>query len=133
MLPKATSRAERIHALTHYLAELDLARAWSVEVKEHKRRNTTQQKRYLFGVVYAEIAKHLEGWDIDDISEYFLGEEYGWHEGDLMGRKTSKPLRRLSSLSTTECSDHIAFIQRKAAGMGIYIPEPDEEFDEPQG
>jgi hypothetical protein len=88
-----------------------------------------EQNAYLWGVCYETILnqgglKDL-GWRNDDVHEYFLGEHFGWETLSGLGRKRVRPLHRSSTLSTVEFMDYVAFIQEKAAGMGIVIPDPE--------
>lgn len=112
-----------------FLSALSKDRAWKVEVSEHRSRRSDEQNRYLWGVVYATILKHLPGWDADDLHEYFLGEWSGWQTIEGFGRKRLKPVRRSSKLNTTEFADYVAFIQRKMAERGIYVPDPHEQLE----
>ena len=66
-----------------------------------------------------------QGWRNEDVHEYFLGEHFGWETLDGLGRKRMKPLNRSSKLSKMEFVDYVAFIQQKAAEMGIVIPDPE--------
>jgi hypothetical protein len=110
-----------------FLSALAIDKAWKVTVVEFKRTRSNEQNAYLWGVVYPLICQHLEGWDADDVHEFFLGQHYGWTALEGLGRKRIKPIRRSSKLSTTEFSDHVAFIQRAMAEKGVYIPDPNEE------
>lgn len=87
-----------------------------------------QQNRYLWGVVYPTVIEgaQLEGWRNDDLHEYFLGEHFGWETIEGFGRKRVKPIHRSSTLNKTEFVDYVAFIQERAAGLGIYVPDPEE-------
>jgi hypothetical protein len=116
-------RFQAIDRLTKVLRALDSEKAWEVTVSEKKRRRSEQQNRYLWGVCYAEILKHLPGWDAEDVHEYFLGEHFGWEVLEGFGKKRMKPIRRSSRLNKMEFADYVNFIQRKAADMGIYIPD----------
>jgi hypothetical protein len=109
-----------------FISALSKETAWKLEVSEYKTRRSDEQNRYLWGVVYATILKHLPGWDAEDVHEYFLGEHFGWETLEGFGRKRMRPLRRSSKLSTTEFSDFIAFIQRTMAERGVYVPDPGE-------
>ena len=95
---------------------------------EHKPRRSENQNRYLWGVVYPTILKagHLDGWHAEDLHEFFLGEHFGWETLDGMGRKRVKPLKRSAKLTKQEFSEYVAFIQQRASGMGIYVPDPEE-------
>lgn len=100
---------------------------YRVTVKKGGSRSIAQN-RYLWGVCYPTILEQgeLEGWRAKDLHEYFLGEHFGWETLEGFGRKRAKPLNRSSSLNKMEFVDFVAFIQERAAGMGIYIPDPDE-------
>jgi hypothetical protein len=95
-----------------------------VTIEEAKSRRSDQQNKYLWGVCYATLLKHLPGWDAQDIHEYFLGEHFGWETLEGMGKRRLKPLHRSSKLSTTEFAGFVDFIQRKAAELGVVIPDP---------
>jgi hypothetical protein len=130
VLPRLMPRERAIERISTFLARLSQERAWAVTVEEQKRTRTSQQNRYLWGVAYPTILRgggeHLGGWTAEDLHEYFLGEHFGWEVLDGMGRKRVKPIRRSARLSTVEFSDFVAFIQRKAADLGIYVPDPEE-------
>ena len=115
-----------------YLAALPAETAFVVEVKPYKRARSNSQNAYLWGVCYPTLLKAggnaLDGWDATDLHEYFLGEHFGWETISGFGRMRMKPLRRSSRLTTAEFADYVDFIQRKAAEIGVYIPDPNEEF-----
>ena len=125
ILPAGRKDAARV---TQFLAQLPTDRAWRVTVEPHKPRRSESQNRYLFGVVYPAFQAVLPGWDKDDIHEYFLGEHFGWETIEGMGRKRMKPIRRSSRLNKQEFSDYIAFIQRKGAEHGVYVPDAEGEL-----
>ena len=109
-----------------FVSELALGQAWRVTVEPYRPRRSDDQNRYLWGVVYPAIQQELEGWDKDDIHEYCLGECFGWETIEGLGRKRLRPLRRSSRMNKQEFTDYIAWIQRRMAEHGIYIPEPGE-------
>jgi hypothetical protein len=121
ILPKGERSLARLVAFVSALAS---DRAWKIEVSEHKTRRSDEQNRYLWGVVYATILKHLPGWDAEDVHEYFLGEHFGWETLEGLGRRRVKPIRRSSKLNKTEFGEYVGFIQRVMAARGVYIPEP---------
>ncbi len=108
-----------------FLESLPKDKAWRVVVEEFKPRRSLSQNAYLFGVVYPALLAHLDGWEADDVHEYFLGEHFGWETLEGLGRKRVKPLRRSSKLTKQEFSDYIAFIQKRAAEIGVFIPDPE--------
>jgi hypothetical protein len=123
-IPKSDQgRSGAVERLAKVLNALDAAKAWEVTVAEKKRRRSEQQNRYLFGVVYTEIAKHLVGWDKDDIHEFCLGEHFGWETVEGFGKKRLRPIRRSSRLNKQEFCDFVSWIQRYMAEKGIYIPD----------
>ena len=110
-----------------FIQSLPVGQAWRVVVEPYKANRSQSQNRYLWGVVYPTIlqAGHLDGWEAEDLHEFYLGECFGWETLEGMSRKRVKPLKRSSKLSKTEFSDYVAFIQRKAAEMGIFVPDPE--------
>lgn len=132
VLPKLLPRDRAIERVAGFLARLPQEKAWRVSVQEQKRTRTQQQNRYLWGVAYPAIltggGEALAGWDAEDLHEYFLGEHFGWETLEGFGRKRVKPLRRSAKLTTQEFSDHVAFIQRKAAEFGVYVPDPEGDL-----
>lgn len=107
-----------------YVAGLDQLKSYEITVEEKKPKRSEQQNRYLWGVCYAELVKVLPGWDAEDVHEYMLGEWSGWETLSGFGKKRLRPLRRSSALNKQEFADFVAFIQRKAAEHGCYIPDP---------
>jgi hypothetical protein len=125
VIPKAEmGRDAAVTRLAKVLCALDPLKAWDVSVVEKKPRRSEQQNRYLWGVCYAELCKHLPGWDAEDVHEYMLGEWSGWEALEGLGRKRLRPLRRSSRLNKQEFADFVDFIQRKAAEHGVFIPDP---------
>jgi hypothetical protein len=118
-------RVDSVKAVIDYIHRLDIQRAWVVKIEEKKPKRSENQNRFLWGVVYREICKHLEGWDAEDVHEYMLGEWSGWETLEGMGRKRIRPIRRSSKLNKQEFADFVSFIQRKAAEHGIFIPDPE--------
>lgn len=126
-LPRSMPRDRILGRIGTFLGSLSQERGWVVEVKELRRRRSDAQNRFLWGCVYPELLKHLPGWDAEDVHEYFLGEHFGWERLEGLGRPRLKPVKRSSKLSTVEFNAYVEFIQRKAAELGIYIPNPNED------
>jgi hypothetical protein len=127
-LPKLMPRLALLKRITGELAALAEDKAWTIEVKELKAVRSQQQNRYLWGCVYPEIAKHLPGWEAEDIHEYCLGECFGWEMMEGLGKKRLRPLKRSARLGKMEFVDFVAFIQRRMAEHGIVVPDPDPEW-----
>lgn len=87
------------------------------------------QNAYLWGVVYPQFLRQSgldeQGWRVEDLHEYFLGEHFGWNTLEGFGRKRVKPLKRSSALDKMEFADYLDFILQKAAEMGVVIPDPE--------
>lgn len=128
ILPKLASREGAIQRIGTILASLGQECAWAVEVKEHRALRSTQQNRYLWGVVYPTIleAGKLEGWTAEEVHDYCLGEHFGWETVEGLGRKRIRPIKRSAKLSKMEFVDFVAFIQQRMAEHGIFVPDPDD-------
>lgn len=120
-------RAQDIERVCNAFHNLPLMQSWRIEVREYRSQRSEQQNRYLWSCVYQTFLDtgQLQGWDKDDLHEYFLGEWSGWEVLEGMGRKRMKPLRRSSRLNKTEFGEYVAFIQRKGAEMGVIVPDPE--------
>ena len=93
-------------------------------------RRSTEQNAYLWGVCYETILEHSlreQGWTAEDLHEYFLGEFHGWQTIEGFGRKRLRPLGRSSGKTKMEFVDYVAFVQQRAAEVGVYIPDPEEQ------
>jgi hypothetical protein len=126
-LPKNASRERQLQRINAFLLSLSTGRAWSIEVKELRPKRSDAQNRYLWGICYPAIMKHLEGWEAQDVHDYCLGECFGWEKIEGLGRARLRPLKRSSGLSVTEFMDYVDWIQRNMAQKGIYVPAPNEE------
>ena len=128
-LPTGIARPGIAGRLARTIEALDPAVHWVVTIARYKKRRSTAQNAYLWGVVYPTIIKgaNLEGWDAEEVHEWCLGEWSGWETLTGLGRAKVRPIRRSSKLNTQEFSDYVAFIQRTMAVRGIYIPDPNEE------
>ena len=131
-LPKMLPRDRAIERVAGFLMRLPQDKAWRVSVTEQKRRRTSQQNRFLFGYVYPTILEQggeaLRGWTAADLHELFLLEHFGSETLEGFGRKRLKPLKRSAKLNTQEFSDFVAYIQRRAAELGIYVEDPDSSL-----
>lgn len=97
--------------------------AWTITVEEYKVKRTTDQNAYLW-TCYRTIARHLDGWDLEDVHDYFMGECFGRERIDSHGISIVRPIQRSSKLSIEDFSKYIEFVQRKAAELGIDIEDP---------
>lgn len=123
----AKEREPCILRLTTALRKLEPYNDWRIEVTEYKDTRSLEANSYLWGICYATILEHsdLQGWDADDLHTYFLGEHFGWQTIQAFGKKRVKPVKRSSRLSISQFSEYVAFVIRKAAELGIVIPDPE--------
>ena len=128
--PRAFGVADRIRQAVD--DALKGKKATEFQIKQYSPRRSLNQNAYLWGVVYPMICglSELEGWESEDVHEYMLGEWSGWQELKGFGRRRMKPIRRSSKLSKLDFADYVAFIQRKMAGLGLVIPDPNEYPEE---
>jgi hypothetical protein len=128
-LPAGRRDASRAAA---FINALPVDRAWTVRVEPFKPQRSQSQNRYLWGCVYPSIltgsGEALAGWDAEDLHEYFLGEWSGWEVLEGFGKRRMRPVKRSARLSKVEFSDYVGFIQRKAAELGVFIPDPEERL-----
>jgi len=114
------------------LKGLDTSIAWQLVLEPFKKPRTNQQLGYLFGVVYPTIFEQggdkLQGFDKNDLHDWFLMEFGGVETVDVLGRVKHKPLRRSGKFTAAEFSDFLEFIQRRCADLGIDIPDPEVDY-----
>lgn len=126
--PNVLANAQR------FLEMLPDDKSWEVTVKRHAKQRSNPQCRYLNGVAY-KLLSDATGYERDDVAEYLLGLYFGTKEKRMPGNRTEQvPIRTTTTdadgnrsvLTTTEFMDYVAYIQRFAAGKGLYIPDPNE-------
>jgi hypothetical protein len=139
VLPRAMRREGAIERIARVLGTLSQECAWRVSVEEHKPTRSSAQNNYLNGVCYKLIGDAI-GYERDEISEFLAGTYWGWKEKKVPKKPSnpagieSVPIRtttidengKRSVLDKMAMVDYIAFVQRFAAGKGIWIPDPDE-------
>lgn len=130
---RRTRRLERDYVLLAHaegvFRTIDALTRAGLKIEVAQKKRSDPQNRYLWGVCYPTMLKQggesLAGWDAEDLHEYFLGEHFGWETLEGFDRKRLRPIRRSSKLTPLEFADYVSFIQRKAADMGIVIPDPE--------
>lgn len=124
----ATDRESDISRLAAVLRAALPGKRVKVEVKEYADNRSSAQNRFLWGSAYPDIlaSGQLDGWNAEDLHEYFLGEIYGWETVEGFGRKRLRPVRRSSRMSKAEFINYVAEIQRRMAEIGIYVCDPNE-------
>ena len=128
IFPKGTTPDQIAQAVSVMVRWLDPAKSWKITLEEFKPKRSDAQNAFLWGVVYPSIleggGEALRGWQKDDLHEYMLGEHFGWETLTLGGKTVHKPVRRSSRLNKQDFSDYLEFLSRRAAELGIVIPEP---------
>lgn len=126
ILPPDTADRERIASNLHeFVMQALPGKRLKVIVDVAKKRRSDDQNRALWGVAYKVLSAET-GNEPAALHDYFLGEHFGWEVIDVMGQKKRTPKRRSSGLSTVEFADFYNFIQRRAAELGYYVPDPGE-------
>jgi hypothetical protein len=128
IFPRGTTPDQIATAISVMVRWLDPGKSWKVTLEEFKPRRSDSQNAFLWGVVYPSIleggGEALAGWQKDDLHEFMLGEHFGWETLTLGGKTVHKPVRRSSRLNKQDFSDYLEFLSRRAAELGIVIPEP---------
>jgi len=128
IFPRDTTPDQIATAISVMVRWLDSGKSWKVTLEEFKPRRSDSQNAFLWGVVYPSIleggGEALAGWQKDDLHEFMLGEHFGWETLSLGGKTVHKPVRRSSRLNKQDFSDYLEFLSRRAAELGIVIPEP---------
>lgn len=126
----AKDRERFIESFTRRLMSLP-PRQWAITVAQKKKRRSSSQNSYLWGVVYPTIlsegGEDLRGWTVHDLHEFFLIDHFGSETLEGFGKKRLKPLKRSAKLTTTEFMDFCAHIQQFMAERGVVIPDPNED------
>ena len=97
-----------------------------VEITRRQRTKSDPMRKYYFGVVLPLFAEHL-GYDKDEhlLLHRQLKIVYFRVEPDAKGihRKVPMVFSDKSEIPISEKSDFVAWVQRKAAQEGVYIPD----------
>ena len=109
--------------------------SYVVDVYPPKKPRSGDQNAALFGLAY-KVIREETGNDVNDLHDYFCGEYFGWKETDVMGAVKKKPIRSTTRneegkkdvLGTIEMADFFSFVQQRAGEIGIYIPDPDPNW-----
>jgi len=130
---------QRANNAVKYLHELPHDGTVEVEFRDYVKHRSVKQNRALWAVAYPPImsAIGLSGEeDRVELHEYYCGEFFGWKEYSIMGMKKVRPIRttttdedgRGSIVSKEIMAEFYNFVQRQAAGHGIYVPDPDPMY-----
>lgn len=126
------NRASVLASMVSFFGELPQGQEWSVEVKKLKKDRSDLQNNALWGVAYPVIEAET-GNEAEDMHTYFCGEFFGWTETLIFGRRKVKPRRTTTRdehgkrdvIPTDKFCEFYAYIQRRCAQIGVYVPDPD--------
>jgi hypothetical protein len=128
VFPRGTTPDQIAQAVSVLVRGLDFKKSWKVSIEEFRSKRSNQANAYLWGVVYPSIlegaGEMLAGWERDDLHQFFLMEHFGEETLEIGGRTHSRPFRGSSSLNREEFTEYLEFLSRRAAELGIAIPEP---------
>lgn len=131
IFPKGTQPDQIAQAVSVLVRGLDFRKSWKVSIEEFRPKRSHQANAYLWGVCYPAIleggGEMLAGWDKQDLHQFFLMEHFGEETLEVGGRTYSRPFRGSSGLNREEFTEYLEFLSRRAAELGITIPEPSYE------
>lgn len=139
VLHKADSRRDLIaRNAADFIARLPDSKSWEIEIRQHVKRRSDKQRSALFGAAYKALMEFsgLQGSeDKEELHRYFCGEWFGWVYDKIGNRKpcrtTTKNERgERDEISVAEALDFYAFLQRRGAEVGCYVPDPDPLYRE---
>lgn len=117
--------AKQREFLLSQIARLDDKKSWEISISKRGKKRTYQQLKALFGLAYKTICA-TTGYEKDELHTVMLGEFTGWEEVEILGVKRLVPKKTTSEMEAKEMSEFFEFIQRRAAFIGVYIPDPNE-------
>jgi len=131
IFPKGTPADQIAQAVSVLLRGLDFKKSWKVSIEEFRPKRSNQANAYLWGVVYPCFLEGangmLDGWEKEDLHQFFLMQHFGEETLEIGDRTYCRPFRGSSNLNREEFTEYLEFLSRKAAELGIVIPEPSYE------
>lgn len=134
----------RLQNVIRFLQSLPLmnngrVKRWKITVSEYRAERSDAQNHALWGVAYPPLMAHagLSGEkEKEELHELMCGEYWGWNKKTILGRTKARPKRTTTKdeagkrcvLSKMEFCDFYAFVQRKGAEYGCFVPDPDPEW-----
>jgi len=115
-----------------FLQSLPKDKPWEVTIEKHVKEYTGKQRRSIFGAAYKALMEFsgLQGSDDKlELHRFFCGEFFGWRDGALIRRPkrttTKDEFGRHNPISIEQGLEFYAFLQRRGAEVGCYVPDPD--------
>lgn len=145
ILPKLVARDGKVAGIAKFILSLSPGKAWRITVEECRGARSDQQNKYLWSCAYKLLSEHT-GYEVEEIHEYLLGKHFGERE-KRVPRSANFPtgIKRVPIRTTTTNEmgkrdvlpwdafcEYVAFVQRTAAKVGCFIPDPDPNWRENQ-
>ena len=131
-------RASVLSNAQAFLARLPETKSWEVEIRQHRKKRSNPQNRYLFGVCYPILRDASGAATIDEIHDECCERFFGTVEVEVLGKRKTRPFRRTTTdengedsvMGTVDFGKFVEMVQRIGAELGVYIPEPDPMIPE---
>ncbi len=129
-LPTGAQRASVFARILRALNSLPKEQQWTVTIKKHKPRRSLPQNALLWSL-YTDILKlggpEMEGWEKEDLHQFFLIRHFGEEIKEMFGEKRRVPLRTSSGLNKQEFTDFIDSVVRFMAERGVVLHLPGDD------
>jgi hypothetical protein len=130
--PKDPERDTVRANLHRFIDQLPQSKAWKIEWKQYRKERTDPQNAALFGLAYPILSEET-GYTVDELHEMFCRKFFGTVHREVMGETIARPSRttttneegRRDVLPWDRFAEFFALVQREAAFVGTFIPDPD--------
>ena len=132
----ATNRATILANAISFLHQLPSDKSWEVSIEKHTKAYTGKQRRSMFGVAYKALMDFagLEGSEDKRQLHSFMCREHFGEYADKFGNM--HPIRTTTidekgeknPISVADQLKFYAFLQRKGAEVGCWVPDPEPQF-----
>jgi len=116
--------------LIDWIADRNIEKVWSVEIKEYKKNRSQEQNAYYWGAVLPTIQAYIrdsrgENYSTDDIHEWYRDEFLPKRTIVIKGvTKVTRP--STAKLNTKKFADYLELVMHHCAENGIVIPPAQE-------
>ena len=129
----ASNRSQILANCVSFLSQLPDTKDWQVSIDPYRKPYSAKQRKSMFGVAYAALMDYagLEGEQDKRELHSFMCREYFGEYADKFGNKHPKRTTtkdengEKNPISVAEQLKFYAFLQRKGAEVGCYVPDPD--------
>lgn len=115
---------ERLSLILYSLPE----KAHRLTITEARPTRSLSQNALLWAL-YCQIidrgGEAMQGWEKEELHEFFLMNHFGHEVREIFGRKKMRPLRRSSGLNKQEFVDFTESIVRFMATRGVVLDMPE--------